>query len=144
MHIGSNLLNIKLRVNPKSSFSEYLISQSNLDLLLPISLYNFISLKTIPDAIFTITDDAAIGAIKTLNKHKIKIPQEIAVTGFSNSPNSTIIEPKLTTIDQPGGLIGSTAIKYLIEEIENDSETTINKTVEIKTNLRIRDSTFRS
>lgn len=103
-----------------------------------------LSIKNRPDAIFAITDSAAIGVIQTLKKFKVKIPEDIAVIGFSNSSHSTIIEPKLTTIDQPGQRIGSTAIKYLIQEIDNPSDFTSNKTVEIKSNLIIRDSTFSS
>lgn len=100
-----------------------------------------LGLKDKPDAIFAITDEAGIGAIQILKKNKIKIPSEIAVAGFSNSIYSTIIKPKLTTIDQPGNRIGETAIKYLIEEM--NSENQINyKTVEVKTNLIIRKSSF--
>ncbi|MBQ4802732.1 LacI family DNA-binding transcriptional regulator [Aquimarina sp. MMG015] len=104
-----------------------------------------LSNKKRPDAIFAITDSAAIGVIQTLNKSNIKIPEEIAVVGFSNSKHSTIIEPKLTTVDQPGNTIGKTAIKYLIREIENDdtNDITMNKTVEIKTSLIVRESTFK-
>lgn len=102
-----------------------------------------LSLKERPDAVFAITDGTAIGVIKTLNKHAIKIPEEVAVAGFSNSANSIIIEPKLTTIDQPGNKIGATAVKYLIDEINNENGI-INKTVEIKTNLIVRDSTFKT
>lgn len=102
-----------------------------------------LSIKNRPDSIFTITDRAAIGVIKTLNKFNIKIPEDIAVVGFSNNINSTIIEPKLTTVDQPGETIGKTAVKYLIEEIEGTTDTITNKMVEIKGNLIIRDSTFR-
>lgn len=100
------------------------------------------SLKQKPDAIFAITDNAAIGVIKTLKKLNVKIPEEIAVVGFSNSLNSTIIEPKLTTVDQPGQKIGATAVKYLIEEINNPNDTHMNKTIEIRSNLIIRNSTF--
>ncbi|SDW52339.1 transcriptional regulator, LacI family [Lutibacter oricola] len=102
-----------------------------------------LSLKHKPDAIFTITDSAAIGVIKTLKRFKIKIPREIAVVGFSNSLYSTIIEPKLTTIDQPGEKIGKTAVTYLINEIENPEERTTSKTVEIATNLIVRDSSLK-
>lgn len=102
-----------------------------------------LTLKEKPDAIFAITDTAAIGVIKTLKKINIKIPEDIAVVGFSNSLNSLIIEPKLTTVDQPGQKIGSTAVKYLIEEINNPNEIQVNKTIEIKTNLIIRDSSFK-
>ncbi|MBP0903186.1 LacI family DNA-binding transcriptional regulator [Mariniflexile gromovii] len=102
-----------------------------------------LSLKERPDAIFAITDTAAIGAIKALKKFNVKIPEEIAVVGFSNNANSTIIEPQLTTIDQPGNRIGKTAVHYLIEEINAPNEVLMNKTIEIKTNLIIRDSTLK-
>ncbi|MBT2162626.1 LacI family DNA-binding transcriptional regulator [Zobellia barbeyronii] len=103
-----------------------------------------LSMKKRPDAIFAITDNAAIGAIKALNKFKVKIPEEIAVVGFSNSANSKIIQPELTTVDQPGDKIGRTSVKYLIEEIENPSNDVITKTVEIKTTLVVRDSSLRA
>ncbi|GAA3774680.1 LacI family DNA-binding transcriptional regulator [Corallibacter vietnamensis] len=102
-----------------------------------------LSMKERPDAIFAITDGAAIGVIKTLKKFNIKIPEDIAVIGFSNSIHSTIIDPQLTTVDQPGSRIGTTAVKYLIEEIENTNDTLTSKTIEIKTNLIIRESTFK-
>lgn len=101
-----------------------------------------LSLKKRPDAIFAITDNAAIGAIKALNKFKVKIPEEIAVVGFSNSTSSTIISPSLTTVDQPGDRIGRTAIKYLIDEIKNPKSEILTKTVEIKTNLIVRESSL--
>jgi LacI family transcriptional regulator len=44
---------------------------------------------------------------------------KIAVVGFSNSLFSTIIKPNLSSIDQPGNRIGETAVKYLIDEINN-------------------------
>ncbi len=102
-----------------------------------------LSMKERPDAIFAITDSAAIGAIKALNKYKVGIPNEIAVVGFSNSMNSTIIQPALTTVDQPGDTIGRTAVKYLIQEIESPKAAIGTMTVEIKTNLIVRDSTFK-
>ncbi len=102
-----------------------------------------LSIKQRPDAIFAITDNAAIGVIQTLKKFNVKIPDEIAVVGFSNSAHSTIIEPKLTTVDQPGETIGKTAVKYLIKEIEKTADVITNKTVEIKSSLIIRDSTFK-
>ncbi len=101
-----------------------------------------LSKKKRPDAIFAITDNAAIGAIKALHKFNVKIPEEIAVVGFSNSINSTIVQPSLTTVDQPGELIGRTAVRYLIEEMQNPRDEVMTKTVEIKTSLIIRDSTM--
>jgi LacI family transcriptional regulator len=41
------------------------------------------------------------------------------IVGFSNSV-STIIKLNLSSIDQPGNRIGETAVKYLIDEINNE------------------------
>ena len=101
------------------------------------------SLQNKPDAIFTIIDEAGIGAITHLKKCKIKIPDEVAVVGFSNSIFATIIKPNLTSIHQPGNRIGEVAVKYLIEEI-NEESTIKNKTIEIKTKLIVRKSSFKS
>lgn len=101
-----------------------------------------ISLKNKPDAIFSITDAGAIGAIQILKKFNFKIPDEIAVIGFSNSLSSTIVEPQLTTVDQPGKRIGEIAVNFLIKEIEEPKEYLSSKTIEIKTNLIIRESTL--
>lgn len=103
-----------------------------------------LSLKKRPDAIFAITDSAAIGVIKALNKFRVEIPKEIAVVGFSNSVSSKIISPALSTVDQPGNKIGRTAVKYLIDEVEDPKEDLITKTVEIKTHLIVRDSSFKA
>ncbi|WP_139957167.1 LacI family DNA-binding transcriptional regulator [Flavicella sediminum] len=103
-----------------------------------------LSYKVRPDAIFCITDSCAVGVIKALKNANVRIPDEIAVVGFSNSNISTIIEPKLTTINQPGSKIGKTAIKYLIKEMENENEEPFSfKTIEVETELIVRDSTFR-
>ncbi len=101
-----------------------------------------ISMKNRPDAIFCVTDSAAIGVIQTLKKFNISIPEEIAVVGFSNSIHSTIVEPNLTTIDQPGKRIGQIAVQQLVKEIEEPVDLITSKSIEIKTNLIIRDSTF--
>jgi LacI family transcriptional regulator len=53
------------------------------------------------------------------------------IVGFSNSV-STIIKLNLSSIDQPGNRIGETAVKYLIDEINNESKSII-KQLEIKT-----------
>lgn len=102
-----------------------------------------LSLLNKPDAIFAITDDAAIGVIKVLKRNNVKIPEDIAVVGFSNSINSTIIEPNLTTVDQPGNKIGAVAVQYLLSELKNEHQL-LNKTIEIKTKLIVRESSFKS
>ncbi|MDD5150725.1 MAG: LacI family DNA-binding transcriptional regulator [Flavobacterium sp.] len=69
------------------------------------------------DAIFAITDLVAIGIIKYFNEIQIKIPEKIAIFGFSNWYMSTVISPTLTTVEQPGFDIGQRAASLLIDEM---------------------------
>lgn len=69
------------------------------------------------DGIFITNDLIAIGAISAFNKLHIKIPEQIAIVGFSNWLMSAVISPSLTTVDQPGFLMGKTAFKQLYKEI---------------------------
>lgn len=74
------------------------------------------------DAIFTVTDLIAIGAINFLQKHSIKIPEDIAVFGFSNWTTSSMICPALSTVEQPSAMMGEVAVKILLEEIRMQKE----------------------
>jgi DNA-binding LacI/PurR family transcriptional regulator len=95
------------------------------------------------DAVFAVTDLVAIGIIKYLNDKNIKIPEQIAVFGFSNWFMSTVVSPKLTTIDQPGYEIGKKAANILINELEliKDHKPVKNQIVEIPTVIIEREST---
>jgi len=70
------------------------------------------------DGIFINTDLVAIGAMTEFSKQGVKIPEEISIVGFSNWFMSSVISPKLTTIDQPGYQMGKTAFKQLYKEIK--------------------------
>ncbi len=103
---------------------------------------SLINKKVAFDALFGITDNVAIGAIKALKKNHFIIPENISVIGFSNSKSSTIIEPNLSTVSQPGLNMGKQAVKYLIEEINSNNPLSLNKTIELKTELIIRESSI--
>ena len=95
------------------------------------------------DAIYAITDLAAIGAISYLNEKKIKIPDEVAVFGFSNWFMSSVITPKLSTLDQNAYEMGKCTAEILFEEIEAKFNKKIIKPrkVVIDTKMMIREST---
>lgn len=95
------------------------------------------------DGIFINTDLVSIGAIAEFNKQNIKIPEQISIVGFSNWFMSSVISPSLTTIDQPGFLMGKTAFKQLYKEIKKRKKGTALtfKDVELSTELIIREST---
>lgn len=95
------------------------------------------------DAIFAVTDLVAIGIIKYFNETGISIPQRIAVLGFSNWFMSSVISPKLSTIDQPGFEIGRKSASILFDEInlKKNNLPVLFQSIELETNIIEREST---
>lgn len=85
-----------------------------------IYVNHLIRLPNRADAIFAINDPAAIEVIKVLKSKKIRIPEDIAVAGFSNDNFSGLIDPSLTTVSQPVHEIGKVAAELLIDQINRE------------------------
>ena len=102
-----------------------------------------LSEKNNVDAIFAITDLIAVGIIECFKQNSIKIPEDVAVFGFSDWFMSSVITPTLSTIKQPGHEMGKKATQILIQEIENNNNKipTIIQNVVLPTSLIIRNST---
>jgi DNA-binding LacI/PurR family transcriptional regulator len=98
--------------------------------------------KDRPDAVFSVCDAVAYGAIQSIQAATLSIPEDIAVVGFTNEPNSSLIEPSLTTISQPTYEIGQTATRLLVELINEKVKKTHYETTILKTDLIIRNSTL--
>jgi LacI family transcriptional regulator len=97
------------------------------------------------DGIFVITDLVAVGVLSYFNEIGIKVPEQIAVIGFSNWFISQVFTPKLSTVDQPSHQMGIAAFDLLLEEMNCNKEKTafIPKTIELETNIIIRESTMK-
>ena len=73
------------------------------------------------DAVFTGDDDAAIGALKALHKHRIRIPEDVAVIGFDDLGFAPFLNPPLTTVRAPTESVGRIAAERLFSLLENHS-----------------------
>ena len=69
--------------------------------------------KNFPDGLVFGEDLTAVGAMKALTEAGVKIPDDVAVTGFNNSIYAEISTPALTSIDNKYSLVGECAIKLL-------------------------------
>lgn len=70
-----------------------------------------------PTAIFSCNDEIAAGALFAARLMNIKIPEQLSITGFENSPFSRQTWPKLTTADQPNKQIAHDAASLLISQV---------------------------
>lgn len=71
------------------------------------------------DALFTVNDLLAIGALNYFNEKQIKVPEKIALFGFSNWFMSSIITPSLSSIEQNGFKMGEKSAQIVFNEIDS-------------------------
>jgi LacI family transcriptional regulator len=111
-----------------------------------IAAEKLLQMSNRPDAIFSTNDPAAMGAMQAIKEAGLIIPKDIAVVGFSNWFFSALMDPPLTSVDQPGFEMGQEAAKLLIRQIEfksKDNEDPTPETKILKTRLIVRDSSLK-
>ena len=98
-----------------------------------------VTLEDRPTAIFSCNDEIAAGALFAARLMNIKIPEQLSIAGFENSPFSRQTWPKLTTANQPNKQIAQDAASLLISQIRKQSGK--NETSQYVPQLVVRDST---
>jgi LacI family transcriptional regulator len=73
--------------------------------------------RKLPRAIVCANDQTALGAIHALARRGIRVPQDVAVTGFDDVPVARHMHPPLTTVRQPMQELGATAFEILYSKI---------------------------
>jgi len=71
----------------------------------------------LPRAIVCANDQTALGAMHALARRGIRVPQDVAVTGFDDVPVARHLHPPLTTVRQPMLELGATAFDVLYSKI---------------------------
>ncbi len=99
--------------------------------------------KKRPNAILASVERLTIECLKILKDMQLRIPEDIALVGFSDNPLNRHLNPALTSIQQPTYEIGYHAAELLIELIESPQMPEEFRTVELKTILDIQESSMK-
>lgn len=91
------------------------------------------------DAIFCFTEMQALGVKRCLQEHGISIPHNVAISCMSGTTLSTLVHPPLTAVEQPVNEMAVTAVKLILDKIDNIM--TPDETVVLKSKMIIRRST---
>ncbi len=75
--------------------------------------------NSLPDALFADNDMIALGAMKAMSDHGIRVPEDVSVIGFDDLPFSSISAPPLTTLRVPKQGIGQVAVRRIAEMLES-------------------------
>lgn len=104
-------------------------------------------LPNLPDAVFATSDDISYGAIDAIKETGLRIPDDIAIAGFGNDRMSTLVEPKLTTVELPYRKMGIYGARILFDQIEDKlkkAEKCESRSIKLQARLRIRKSSGHS
>lgn len=96
----------------------------------------------LPTAIFCASDPIAFGAMRALNEHHIRIPEDISIIGFDDIKQASFSTPPLTTVYAPTvqmGEYGANIVYHLLSQY--DSATPIH--IELPCSLIERESTMK-
>ena len=153
-HIGGPL-NLKIYKNRQDGFLKA-VKESGLEtdksLILnnsltrkdgTIAIKKLLRNKKLPDAIFCANDTTALSVIIYLKENGMRVPEDILVVGFSNEPFSEVVTPSISTIKQPGFLMGEKATELIIHQINNKKVKPNFQTIIMPTELIIRKSSQR-
>jgi len=92
------------------------------------------------DAIVAASDKLSTGCLSTLAKKNIRIPDDMALVGFTNSPLTEVFHPSMSSVRQPAFEMGQVAMEMLIQIIESRRPVTEFETRVLNTELTIRAS----
>ncbi|WP_316748536.1 LacI family DNA-binding transcriptional regulator [Pedobacter gandavensis] len=102
------------------------------------AIRELMSLTDKPDAIFVAGDRLSIGCLTVLKKFNISVPEEISISGFSNSDVLDLFKSPLSSVRQPAYEMGCMATEMLIKLIESKYPVTEFENRVLDTELVIR------
>ena len=91
------------------------------------------------DAVYAFTDTLAIGAMNRLRELGRRVPEDVAVAGFSGTELSTIVYPQLTTVEPPLVEMGKCAAELVLDKVRNPEAE--NRKIVLRTEMKCRAST---
>lgn len=94
---------------------------------------------TLPTAVFCHSDEIALGALRTLRRSGISVPQQISVIGVDDHPSAELSE--LTTVAQPVREQGRIAARLVLGELGGAGPGIAAPVTTLPTRLVIRGST---
>ena len=75
-----------------------------------------------PDALFASNDSMAIAAMSALREAGLRVPEDVAVTGFDDIPVARYMHPALTTVRVDIAGLGARAVRTLVHAVGRRNE----------------------
>ncbi|MBL7070618.1 MAG: substrate-binding domain-containing protein [Candidatus Omnitrophica bacterium] len=82
------------------------------------AMLKLINEKPMPTAVFAASDLMAFGAIMMALREDVRVPEDISIVGFDNSPIAALGHVTITTVNQPLAEMGAIATSAIIDIIQ--------------------------
>ena len=102
------------------------------------AMEKLLALPTPPTAVFCYNDMSALGALRVVHGHGIKVPEELSLVGFDDLAIASYTSPMLTTVSQPKQQMGRMAMEMMIKLL---SGSVFKTNIKVEGKLIIREST---
>ncbi len=122
---GKEYINEQLYPDPRKQYFEkyclendikYTILEEQFSIEAGFNMTNELIMNNqLPTAIFAASDPIAIGALRALKEHHIKVPEDISLMGFDNIETTNYTDPPLTTIFAPTFDMGYMGARHLFD-----------------------------
>ena len=80
----------------------------------------------LPDGIFAVSEEAAVGAIFALREFGLEVPRDTKLVTFDNTLRSELTGPGLTSIDRHVDELSDTAVRTLVQLIDGEQPPAVN------------------
>jgi LacI family transcriptional regulator len=132
-------------INNDLVYNETLVVESNMQLEDGRkSMEHLLKSNLSVDGVFSASAYGALGALQVLKENKIRVPEDVALVGFSNEVFTSVTEPALSTVEQHSMRIGNAAAEIFLQEIAAGNEKFIPQKIVLKPELIIRASSLRN
>ncbi len=99
-----------------------------------------LSLPEPPDAILAMNDTLAFAAMEVIRNHNLRIPQDIALIGYTDEQHANYVVPRLSAVSHQTYKMGEAACQMLIDKIKGDKKI---RQIIIPTCLQVRESSIK-
>lgn len=99
-----------------------------------------LALQPRPDAILAMNDTLAFAAMKEIKQQQLRIPQDVALIGYTDELHANYVEPSLTAVTHQTYQMGETACRLLLQQLKQREKPVQHV---VPTHLAIRESSMK-
>jgi DNA-binding LacI/PurR family transcriptional regulator len=93
-----------------------------------------------PTAILAASDPMALGALDAAQELGLRVPRDLSIVGFDDTPAATHVSPALTTVARPYREMGAAAVRLVLEALAATAPGRPARQVDLPTRLIVRAS----